>query len=150
MSEENKMSRTIKMFETSLRDGEQASGVGAGSLGRMEKYALAQLFDEAGFNVIEAGFPISSDGYFEAVSYVSQRVQNAEVAALARAIEKDIERAYEAIKSARNPRIHTFIAVSPVHMQEKLKKSPDEVYQMAVHAVGFARRLLENKGVVEF
>lgn len=144
------MSRTIKIFETTLRDGEQASGVGAGSLGRIEKYALAQLFDEAGFNVIEAGFPISSDGDFEAVSYVSKRVQNAEVAALARAVKGDIKRAYEAIKEARNPRLHTFIAVSPVHMREKLGKSPDEVYQMAINAVGFSKQLLGDRGVVEF
>lgn len=144
------MSRVIKTFETTLRDGEQASGVGAGSLGRMEKYALAQLLDDAGFSVIEAGFPISSEGDFEAVSYVSRRVQNAEVAALARAVEGDIKKAHEAIREARNPRIHTFVAVSPVHMREKLKKSPDEVYQMAVHAVGFARRLLGDRGVVEF
>ncbi len=142
--------RKIDLFDTTLRDGEQGCGLGAGSLGHLEKYAIAQLLDQAGFDVIEAGFPISSDGDFKSVQYITQKIERAEVAALSRALEKDIRETYEAVKSAKRPRIHTFIAVSPVHMQKKLKASPDEVYKMAVNAVRYARSLLGNKGTVQF
>lgn len=142
--------RKVNIFDTTLRDGEQGCGLGAGSLGHREKYAIAQLLDQAGFDIIETGFPISSGGDFKSVQYISQRIEMAEVAALSRALEEDISRAYEAVKSAKRPRIHTFIAVSPVHIQKKLKASPDEVYGMAVNAVRYARSLLGSRGTVQF
>ncbi|MEM7813707.1 MAG: 2-isopropylmalate synthase [Candidatus Aenigmatarchaeota archaeon] len=142
------MPEKVCIFDTTLRDGEQASAVG--SLGALEKYSIAQLLEQVGVDVIEAGFPASSGGDFDAVRYVAGRISRSEVAALARAVEKDIDSAYDAVKDAKRPRIHTFIAVSPIHMEKKLGKSPDEVRKMAISAVRFARQKLGSKGKVEF
>src|SRR5580658_3016487 len=104
----------IKIFDTTLRDGEQSPGA---AMTHEEKLRIAELLDEMGVDVIEAGFPISSPGDFKAVSEI---VKRATVCGLARAGFKDIDRAGEALKSAVQPRIHTFISTSPVHMKHKL------------------------------
>jgi 2-isopropylmalate synthase len=112
-----------------------------------DKLRVARQLESLGVDVIEAGFPAASDGDFEAVRAIAQVVENAQVAGLARANVKDIDRAWEAVKHARHPRIHTFIATSPIHMQYKLRKTPDEVVELAVAAVKHAAQYTPN---VEF
>ncbi|MDO7660574.1 MAG: 2-isopropylmalate synthase, partial [Paracoccaceae bacterium] len=102
----------VLIFDTTLRDGEQSPGA---TMTHSEKLEIAALLDEMGVDVIEAGFPIASDGDFEAVSAVSKQTQNATICGLARANFKDIDRCWEAVKHARSPRIHTFIGTSPLH-----------------------------------
>ncbi|MBP0649965.1 hypothetical protein J8J40_23250, partial [Mycobacterium tuberculosis] len=104
-----------------------------------EKLQVADLLDEMGVDVIEAGFPIASQGDFEAVSAIAERVKNASVCGLSRAQFKDIDRAAEAIRKAAKPRIHTFISTSPVHMKYKLQKEPHEVLEAVVASVTRAR-----------
>ena len=116
MSTNKVKSERVIIFDTTLRDGEQSPGA-AMTLG--EKIEVAEFLDAMGVDVIEAGFPISSPGDFEAVTEISRRVKNASVCGLARAGFKDIERAGEAVKAAKRPRIHTFISTSPVHMKHK-------------------------------
>lgn len=136
--------RRITIFDTTLRDGEQAPGF---SMNIDEKLKMALQLERLGVDVIEAGFPISSPGDFEAVKRVAETVQKPAVAGLCRANRKDIEVGYEALKNAKRPRIHTFIATSDIHMKYKLKKSPEEVLQIAVDSVKFARNLCDD---VEF
>ena len=136
--------RKITIFDTTLRDGEQAPGF---SMNIDEKLKMALQLERLGVDVIEAGFPISSPGDFEAVKKVAETVQKPAVAGLCRANRKDIEAGYEALKNAKRPRIHTFIATSDIHMKHKLKKSPEEVLQIAVDSVKFARNLCDD---VEF
>jgi len=136
--------KNIFIFDTTLRDGEQSPGV---SLNVKEKIALARQLAKLGVDCIEAGFPIASPGDFEAVRAVSQSVEGPIIAGLARTSEADIKRAWEALKNAERPRIHTFIATSPIHMKHKLKKTPDEVLKSAVDAVKLASSLTED---VEF
>ena len=136
--------RRIKIFDTTLRDGEQSPGV---TLTPEEKLAIAHQLARLGVDVIEAGFPIASPGDFHAVRRIAQEVRGPTIAALARAAKPDIERAAEAIAPAENKRIHTFIATSPVHMEKKLRLSPDEVVARARWAVGHARRFVND---VEF
>lgn len=138
------MSNKIYIFDTTLRDGEQTPGV---SLNIKEKIIIAKQLDKLGVDCIEAGFPIASIGDFEGVKAVAQVVQNAEVAGLSRANFADIDRCWEAIKHAKKPRIHTFIATSPIHMKYKLKMEPDAVIEAAVKAVAHAKKYVEN---VEF
>ncbi len=138
------MSRKIMVFDTTLRDGEQAPGF---SMNVDEKLRMAIQLEKLGVDVMEAGFPISSPGDFEAVSKVAQTVKNSAVAGLCRANKKDIEVGWDALKHAVRPRIHTFIATSNIHMEHKLKKSPEEVLQIAEDSVKFARNLCED---VEF
>ena len=107
----------VLIFDTTLRDGEQSPGA---TMTFEEKLQVADLLDEMGVDIIEAGFPIASEGDFEAVSEIARRVKRATVAGLARAGQKDIDRAGEAVRHARRPRIHTFISTSPVHMKWKL------------------------------
>ena len=107
------MSEKIYIFDTTLRDGEQSPGA---SMNLEEKLQIADVLDELKVDIIEAGFPIASNGDFEAVQAVSKRIKNSTIAALSRASLGDIDRAWEAIKSAKSPRIHTFIATSPIHM----------------------------------
>jgi len=126
----------VKIFDTTLRDGEQSPGA---SMTLEEKIAVAELLDEMKVDIIEAGFPIASNGDFEAVSEISKRVQNAAVCGLARAGAKDIDRAAEALKHARQPRIHTFISTSPVHMKYKLQMEPETVYEAVISSVTRAR-----------
>lgn len=134
----------VFIFDTTLRDGEQSPGV---SLNVKEKIALAKQLARLGVDCIEAGFPISSTGDFEAVKAVSQSVEGPIIAGLARANEKDIKRAWEALKEAAKPRIHTFIATSDIHMKHKLQKTPDQVLQDAVRAVEIAKSFTND---VEF
>ncbi|MDI3475428.1 MAG: 2-isopropylmalate synthase [Thermococcaceae archaeon] len=127
--------RRVEIFDTTLRDGEQTPGV---SLTVEEKVEIAKALERLNVDVIEAGFPISSQGEFEAVKRISEEVSGPVIAALARAVEKDIDRAAEALKNAERKRIHTFIATSPVHMKYKLRKDPEEVKRLAVKAVEYA------------
>ena len=136
--------RKIELFDTTLRDGEQSPGV---ALSVEEKVQIARQLAKLGINVIEAGFPISSPGDFEAVRKVAEEVRTARIAALARANAKDIERAWDALVGAESPRLHLFIATSPIHMQYKLQKSPDQVLEYAVQAVRLAKTKVSD---VEF
>lgn len=132
------------IFDTTLRDGEQSPGA---SMTRDEKLRIAHLLEKLRVDVIEAGFPAASPGDFAAVRAVARAVRESRVCGLARAREADIERAAEALQGAVAPRIHTFIATSPIHMQHKLRLSPDAVLEQAVAAVRFARRFTDD---VEF
>ncbi len=126
----------IVIFDTTLRDGEQSPGA---SMSVEEKYEVAVQLARLGVDVIEAGFPVSSPHQFEGCRLIADKVKGVEIAALARAVEKDLQAAYESVKTAERPRIHTFIASSPIHMQHKLKKEPDQVIEMARAAVRYAR-----------
>jgi len=134
----------IYIFDTSLRDGEQSPGF---SMNMAEKLIFAEQLERLGVDIIEAGFPVISDGDFEAVQLISQNVKRAQVAGLARANQKDIEAAARALEKAANPRIHTFISSSDIHIEYQLKKTRDEVLRQAVDAVRFATTFTRN---VEF
>lgn len=138
------MTRHIKVFDTTLRDGEQTPGV---NLNLHEKLEIAAQLERLGVDVIEAGFAIASPGDFEAIREVARNIKKAVVASLARALEKDIDRAWEAVRDAVRPRIHTFIATSDIHMKYKLKMTEDEVLSRAVSMVKYAKRYCED---VEF
>lgn len=133
--------KTIKIFDTTLRDGEQSPGC---SMNLQEKIEVARQLEKLGVDVIEAGFAIASPGDFLSVNTVAETVKNARVASLSRALKKDIDRAYEAVKVAVAPRIHTFLATSPIHMEYKLKMSPDDVYAQAVEMVKYAKSLCSD------
>jgi 2-isopropylmalate synthase len=126
----------VIIFDTTLRDGEQCPGA---TMTHEEKLEVAALLDEMGVDVIEAGFPIASDGDFAAVNEIAKRTKNAVVCGLARAAFKDIDRCAEAIRPAARRRIHTFLSTSPVHMKYKLQKEPHEVYEMLIAQVTRAR-----------
>ena len=126
----------IVIFDTTLRDGEQSPGA---TMTHEEKLEVAELLDEMGVDVIEAGFPIASDGDFAAVHEIAKRTKKAVVCGLSRAGLKDIDRAAEAIKPARRGRIHTFISTSPVHMKWKLQMTPEQVHELVVQQVTRAR-----------
>jgi len=132
------VTKTIKIFDTTLRDGEQSPGC---SMNLEEKLQVAAQLETMGVDIIEAGFAIASPGDFEAVSEVARQCKRATVASLARAAKADIERAWEAVQHAVSPRIHTFIATSPLHMRVKLNKSPDEVLEAIDRTVRLARNL---------
>src|SRR5579885_1280601 len=119
----------VVIFDTTLRDGEQCPGA---TMTHEEKLEVAELLDQMGVDIIEAGFPIASDGDFAAVHEIAKRTKNAVVCGLARAGFKDIDRAGEAIRPARQSRIHTFISTSPVHMKWKLQLPSDKVYEMVI------------------
>ncbi|RLD17365.1 MAG: 2-isopropylmalate synthase, partial [Caldiserica bacterium] len=136
--------RKILIFDTTLRDGEQTPGV---SLDINDKIEIACALEELGVDYIEAGFPITSRGDFEAVKEVSRIIKNSGVCGLARAVKKDIEVCWEAIKIAKRPRIHTFIATSHVHMKYKLRMKPEEVIDRAKEAVRYAKKFTSD---VEF
>ncbi len=131
----------VLIFDTTLRDGEQSPGA---TMTFEEKLQVADLLDEMGVDIIEAGFPIASQGDFEAVHAIAARVKNATVAGLARAGAKDINRAGEAVKGAHNGRIHTFIATSPIHLQYQLQKSEAEVLELVTSSVTRARNLVAD------
>ena len=134
----------IYIFDTTLRDGEQAPGA---SLNPDEKLKIAHQLKKLNVDVIEAGFPYSSEGDFEAVKKIAKEIKGICITALARARKEDIKAAYEAIKFSENPRIHTFIATSEIHMKYKLKMTPDQVLEAAVDAVKYAKSLVSD---VEF
>src|SRR3569833_2844274 len=135
------MSDKLFIFDTTMRDGEQSPGA---SMAKEEKLRIAKALERMGVDIIEAGFPIASPGDFEAVQAVASAVTESTVCGLARAIDKDIDRAAEALKSARSARIHTFIATSPIHMKMKLRMEPDQVVEQAVRAVKRARQYTDN------
>ena len=135
------MTEKIYIFDTTLRDGEQSPGA---SMNLDEKLQIAEVLDLMNVDIIEAGFPIASNGDFEAVQEVSKYVKNSTIAGLARASLKDIDRAWEAVQHAKSPRIHTFIATSPLHMKYKLKKTEDEVLEAIEKTVTHARNLCDN------
>ena len=126
----------VIIFDTTLRDGEQCPGA---TMTHEEKLEVAELLDDMGVDVIEAGFPIASEGDFAAVNEIARRAKNSVICGLSRASPKDIDRCAEAIKPAKRRRIHTFLSTSPVHMKWKLQKEPHEVFEMVVAQVTRAR-----------
>ena len=138
------MSRKIRIFDTTLRDGEQAPGC---SMNIQDKVRVARQLEKLGVDVIEAGFAIASPGDFESVQAVAAAVETPIVASLARAVKADIDRAWEAVQSAKHPMIHTFIATSDIHMEHKLKMTRDEVLARTAEMVAYAKGLCDN---VEF
>ncbi|MEW6536028.1 MAG: 2-isopropylmalate synthase [Candidatus Auribacterota bacterium] len=135
------MSDKIIIFDTTLRDGEQAPGA---SLNIREKLEIARQLVRLNVDVIEAGFPIASPGDFEAVKAVSQEIKGPVIAGLARSRQADIDRAAEALKYAERGRIHVFLATSKIHMQYKLKKAEDEILNLAVEAVKYAKKQIDD------
>src|ERR1700683_5190241 len=138
------MSDRVYIFDTTLRDGEQSPGC---SMMVSEKLRMAHKLVELGVDILEAGFPIASDGDFEAVDAISRQYPWVQVAALARSCTLDVERAAASLKHARRPRIHTFLATSPIHLKYKLKKSQAQILDDAVAAVELARSYTDD---VEF
>ena len=131
----------VLIFDTTLRDGEQCPGA---TMTFEEKLEVADMLDAMGVDIIEAGFPIASDGDFEAVSAIASRIKRATVAGLARAIPADIARAGEAVRHAARPRIHTFVSTSPIHLQHQMRKSEEEVLEIITKTVTQARNLVED------
>ncbi len=127
--------RKIRVFDTTLRDGEQSPGA---TLTHREKIMIARQLEKLGVDVIEAGFPIASDDDFKAVKEIAETVKGLSVCGLARAMPKDIDRAWEAIQNAKKPRIHTFMSTSDVHLKHQFKKTRDEALEMSVEAVKLA------------
>lgn len=136
--------RQIKIFDTTLRDGEQAPGC---SMNLQEKIEVARQLERLGVDIIEAGFAISSPGDFESVKTIAESVKDMAVASLSRALEKDIDASCEALKNAVAPRVHVFLATSPVHMQYKLRKTPEQVLELAKRSVSYAKKRISD---VEF
>ena len=138
------MTDKLIIFDTTLRDGEQSPGA---SMTREEKIRIARQLERLRVDVIEAGFPAASNGDFEAVRAIADGIKESAVAGLCRANDRDISRGVEALKGAKAPRIHTFIATSPLHMEKKLRMTPDQVLEQARLAVRFARKHCDD---VEF
>ncbi len=138
------MADRVYVFDTTLRDGEQSPGA---TMNLDEKIRMARQLETLGVDIIEAGFPIASQGDFEAVQAISRAVDNVQVAGLCRAVTGDIDRCWEAVKDANHPRIHTFLATSEIHMKYKLGKTADEVLAMTEKAVRHAAQYTDN---VEF
>ncbi|MDH7498573.1 MAG: 2-isopropylmalate synthase, partial [Syntrophomonadaceae bacterium] len=136
--------RPLKIFDTTLRDGEQSLGI---TLNVREKLEIGHQLVRLGVDVIEAGFPASSPGDFESVRAIAREVRGVTVCGLTRAVAEDIDICAEALREAESPRIHTGIGVSPVHMAKKLGMTPQQVLEAAVAAVKHARRYVED---VEF
>ncbi len=131
----------VIIFDTTMRDGEQSPGA---SMNLDEKIRIALLLEEMGVDVIEAGFPIASNGDFESVREIAKLVKAASVCGLARAGRADIERCWEAVQHAHRPRIHTFISTSPLHMKYKLQMEPEAVHQAVIDSVSHARKLCDD------
>jgi 2-isopropylmalate synthase len=138
------MAERVYIFDTTLRDGEQSPGI---SLGVREKLEVAEQLQRLGVDIIEAGFPATSQGDFEAVQQIAAKISGSVVCALARARDDDIDRAWEAVKGAAKPRIHTFISTSDIHLEHQLRKTREQVLEMARAAVTRARDYCED---VEF
>ncbi len=135
------MSRQIKIFDTTLRDGEQSPGC---SMNLSEKIEVARQLETLGVDIIEAGFAIASPGDAAAISAIAHTIKDSTVCSLARCVEKDIDAAYGAIKDAADPRIHVFLATSPVHMEYKLKMSQEQVLESIAHHVAYAKKYMSN------
>jgi 2-isopropylmalate synthase len=135
------MQEQVKIFDSTLRDGEQAPGI---ALDPDQKVAIASQLSRLGVDIIEAGFPISSHGDFEAVKRIAQEVQGPTIAALARAQATDVDRAWDAIRYAADPRIHVFLATSPIHMEHKLRMTEEEVLAAVESNVARARDYTAN------
>ena len=131
----------VFIFDTTLRDGEQSPGA---TMTHEEKLQIAELLDEMGVDIIEAGFPIASNGDFEAVAEIARRSKNSVIAGLARAIPADIDRAGEAVRHARQGRIHTFVSTSPIHLAHQMNKTQEEVLEIVTKTVTQARNLIDN------
>jgi 2-isopropylmalate synthase len=129
---------SIEIFDTTLRDGEQSPGA---NLNSNEKLQIAYALKELGVDIIEAGFPISSEEDYNAVKDIAKKVKGVGICGLSRTIKKDIDNCYEAVKYSDRPRIHTFIATSPIHMKEKLKLSPLEVIEITKESVAYTKSL---------
>ncbi len=134
----------IYIFESSLREGEQAAG---GGLSAKNKLEIAQQLEKLGVDIIEAGFPVSSPGGLEAVKLVASKIKKCTVAGLARSLKIDIDACWSAVKKAKNPRIHVFLATSNIHMKYKFQKAREEILRMAVEAVKYAKKYTND---VEF
>jgi 2-isopropylmalate synthase len=141
------MKDRVYIFDTTLRDGEQSPGA---TMNAQEKLEIAKQLALLNVDVIEAGFPVSSQGDFDAVDLIARNIHGPTICALARAVEKDIEIAVKAIEGTKKRRLHTFIASSPIHMEYKLKMSPDQVLERAVNMVKYARTLLGPNNEIEF
>ncbi|ARI77978.1 2-isopropylmalate synthase [Halobacillus mangrovi] len=126
----------VNVFDTTLRDGEQSAGV---NLNRLEKLEIAKQLERLGVDIMEAGFPASSQGDFDAVKEIADTVRGCSVTGLARANKRDIDIAWEALKGGAEPRLHIFLATSPIHMTHKLKKTPEEIVETAVEMVAYAK-----------
>ncbi|MGE5197442.1 MAG: 2-isopropylmalate synthase, partial [Deltaproteobacteria bacterium] len=135
------MDEKIIIFDTTLRDGEQAPGA---SLNPSEKLEIARALSDLGVDIIEAGFPVSSSGDFEAVRTIARIIRNSVVCGLARAIKEDIDAAAAAIKPAKRARIHVFLATSKIHMQYKLKKAEEEILRLAIESTKYAKKFYED------
>ena len=131
----------VIIFDTTLRDGEQSPGA---SMNLDEKLRIAHVLEAMGVDVIEAGFPIASEGDFEAVHEIAKVVKNSTVCGLSRATKGDIERCAEAIKPAARGRIHTFISTSPLHMKYKLQMEPEKVFEKVKESVAYARNFTDD------
>jgi 2-isopropylmalate synthase len=131
----------IKVFDTTLRDGEQSAGV---NLNQLEKLEIAKQLERFGVDIMEAGYPASSTGDFKAVEAIAQTIKSVSVAGLARTRKNDIDAAWEALKTGVEPRLHLFLATSPIHMTYKLKKSPEEVTKIGVEAVKYAAQFFPH------
>ncbi len=131
----------IKIFDTTMRDGEQSPGA---SMNIEEKIKISQALETLGVDIIEAGFPAASKGDFNAVKEISSIIKDSQVCALSRASQNDIQSAADALKHAAHPRIHTFISTSELHMKHKLQLDPDQVYQKVIDSVSFARNLCDD------
>jgi 2-isopropylmalate synthase len=132
------MSRRVQVFDTTLRDGEQSPGFG---LTAEQKLEMARQIARLGVDVIEAGFPIASPGDFAAVKAIAENIEGPVIAGMARAGKQDIDACYEALKNAKKPRVHIVLATSPIHMEHKLRKKPEEVVRMAREMVAYAKSL---------
>src|SRR5213080_1019744 len=131
----------VRIFDTTLRDGEQSPGI---SLNRQEKVEIAHQLARLGVDIIEAGFPITSPGDFEAVQAISREVEGPVICGLARTAKQDIDAAWNAVRESERPRIHTFIATSDIHIEHQLQTTKDEVKGQAPAAVGYARELCDD------
>ena len=138
------MAEKLIIFDTTLRDGEQSPGA---SMTKDEKLRIARQLERLKVDVIEAGFAASSNGDFEAIQNIANVIRDATICSLSRANDRDISRAAEALKGASHARIHTFIATSALHMEKKLRMTPDQVLEQAKLSVRFARNLVAD---VEF
>ena len=138
------MSERVYIFDTTLRDGEQSPGC---SMHFQEKLEMARQLERLQVDILEAGFPIASQGDFDAVRAIAAEIRTPVIAALARASQLDIDRAWEAVKDAARPRIHTFLATSDIHLKYKLHKTREEILEQISRAVGHAKSLCAD---VEF